>query len=476
MRATSNWSLRELYTALFRYKRRAALLFALIVTVTVLTVCFSPRVYQSESKLFVRVGRESVTLDPTAAMGTVIGMNVSRESEINSMIEVMRSRSMVEKVVETFNPTFVHATPQQRDAVVRSLRKRLTIESPRQTNVIILSCKAASPQLAQTIVSTFVDVFLDEHLRINSTPGSLNFFVERCESLKSELNDVAAKLQNAKSRFGLVSVESRRKSLQDQISAVKSRSLETETALKSTDAKITAMRQGLEYLPDMTVQQLFGGPGTSAAANMRQHLYQLQTREQAILSVSTPLHPAAIAVRQQILAAKKILANEQPNHGQSIDAVVLTDQTNADSLKAQEKSLSEQISRLMSELKTLNEQEVLINDLQRQMNVLEREYELAAEKLSQARVGQALRVDQISNIGVIQPATFVPKRVSPRIRLSLLVGLVLATCSAFGIVLISDALDHSLRTPEDVEAKLGLPTLVSIPRTNCQPLSRQASL
>ena len=51
-----------------------------------------PEIYRSDAKLMVRIGRESVTLDPTATTGQVIAVGPSRESEINSEMEILKSR------------------------------------------------------------------------------------------------------------------------------------------------------------------------------------------------------------------------------------------------------------------------------------------------------------------------------------------------------------------------------------------------
>jgi uncharacterized protein involved in exopolysaccharide biosynthesis len=425
MSTQSNWSLREFYTILFRYKQRAILLFAAVMALATIAIIVCPSTYTSEAKLFVRVGRESVTLDPTATTGSVMGMNMSREAEINSILEVMRSSSLTGKVLDTIDSEFVHASPELRERKLKSLSRRLSISSPRLSNVIEISCKAESADRAQKIVSVFVDVFLDEHLRINSTPGSFDFFNEQCSTLKQKLDAATGELRDTKSKFGLASIDGRRQAVQGQINLVQKQVLETKHALR--------------------------------------------TREQEILAVVTEQHPDAIAIRRQINEVERIFSSDPRNH-QHVTAAVAAANPGAESLVAHSQSLAQQKARLEDQLRTLNDQEVLITDLQRKIRVLEREYDTAADKLAQARVGQALDTDEISNINVIQPATFAPKRTSPKIRLYLGIAFILATCSALGITLISDLMDHSMRTPEDVEKKLGLPTLVSIPRMHHQQL------
>jgi uncharacterized protein involved in exopolysaccharide biosynthesis len=94
-------SLRDFYYVLFRHKWKIVLFFlAVMATVTAGTYS-APEIYRAEAKLLVRIGRENVSLDPTATTGQTISIGQSRESEINSELEILKSRELAEKVVDT---------------------------------------------------------------------------------------------------------------------------------------------------------------------------------------------------------------------------------------------------------------------------------------------------------------------------------------------------------------------------------------
>ena len=74
------------------------------VSVTALYVLFAPRQYRSEAKLFVRIGRENVGLDATTTLGQsspVTSLPMSREEEINTVVAILESRGLLEKVVDS---------------------------------------------------------------------------------------------------------------------------------------------------------------------------------------------------------------------------------------------------------------------------------------------------------------------------------------------------------------------------------------
>ena len=73
-----------------------------------LIIFFFPRSYGSEAKLFLQVGRESVGLDPIATTGQTISLlQSSREDEVKSVLELMKSREVVMKVVAHLTPEVV---------------------------------------------------------------------------------------------------------------------------------------------------------------------------------------------------------------------------------------------------------------------------------------------------------------------------------------------------------------------------------
>ena len=73
-------SVRELFRIIFRHKRMVLRFFLGVMLIVVLATFLSPSRYSSDAKLLVRVGRESVTLDPTAATGQIVSISQSRQN------------------------------------------------------------------------------------------------------------------------------------------------------------------------------------------------------------------------------------------------------------------------------------------------------------------------------------------------------------------------------------------------------------
>jgi uncharacterized protein involved in exopolysaccharide biosynthesis len=89
----------ELFRVFLRHRKKMALFFCVAVALIVTVVIAIPRRYPSQAKMLLRIGRETVALDPTATLGQVINVSQSGQSEINTLLEVLKSRDLAEKVV-----------------------------------------------------------------------------------------------------------------------------------------------------------------------------------------------------------------------------------------------------------------------------------------------------------------------------------------------------------------------------------------
>src|SRR3954464_3635930 len=74
------------------------------IALTLAYLSLAPRVFRSDAKLLVRIGRGSITLDPTATTGQYVAVGESRENEMHAVEELLASRGLAEKIVDRFGP------------------------------------------------------------------------------------------------------------------------------------------------------------------------------------------------------------------------------------------------------------------------------------------------------------------------------------------------------------------------------------
>ena len=496
-------ALRDLGRIFYRHRRKMAVVFCSTLALGILVLVVYPRKYTSESRLFLRLGKESVTLDPTATTNDVVAVNESRESEINSEVEILRSRAVLEDVVERlgaemvltggeegktsganswmktlYTPisaasTWLSGDISQSERAVAALESSITVTSPRRTNVLIVKCKARDPKQAQRILQAYLGSYMVRHAKANRTAGSHDFFVDQSELIHDQLAKADQELRDAKNRNGLASIEGQRANVEAQTNVIEVAMLENQRALSSSEARIAALRKMLAELPQAEVAEEAMIPSAAVDA-MRNELYKVQILEKDASSRFTALHPHVIALRRQVEETRKILSSEEGsrNHPtkklsvvhQTVQTELATGQANAAAQKAEAESLKRQFEAVQTKIRALNNNELQITELSRKAKQLEASYQSYATNREQARIDAALETGRISNVNVVQPASFVAKPSTPMVRITLALLLAMATLASVGVALLAEHLDQSLKSAEQIEQELGLPVLFSVPR------------
>ncbi|MFB0525788.1 MAG: GumC family protein, partial [Phycisphaerae bacterium] len=520
-------SLRDLYYVFFRHKWKMILFFLAIVVIVAVHAFCAAKIYRSEAKLLVQVGRESVALDPTATTGPIITIARSHESEINTELGILKSQELAEKVVDSIGPeVFLKpseeefsvegagrekvkeaerqvdapakgfrslyewlglATPliSDRDMVVLEVMDNLEVatqvDRTGSSSIINVSYEAPNPKLAQRVVTKLIDFYQEKHIAVHRTPGSYQFFTQQCDHLRAKLAESEKELQNLRNQSGISSLEEQQGVVLGRIGALQTDIDVAEAALAASKARAQALQQTLAQTPDLVVTGATVGLPNAAVDAMRTRLYELQILEQDLVSRFERDSRQVQDVRQQIAAAQALMERERQERATltkglnathtAVQTALFTEQAALSSLEAQVGTVRGQLADAQAELKALNDAGVKITALTREIEIQEANYRRYSENLEQARIDHALESGKISNINVVQSATLPIKSVRPRKTLNLLLGLLLGTFGGVMLAFFCEYLDHSIKTPDEVEEKLRLPTLACIPHVRTSRIS-----
>jgi uncharacterized protein involved in exopolysaccharide biosynthesis len=487
-----------------RHWRLGAAVFASVAVLAFFGTLVMPRTYYSEARLFVRFGREN-QVDPTASGGQMVALYESRESEINSLIEILRSRAILDRVVAELGPEYVLFGKAVADAAsvrppagesadagsvghvgsigrggppskihqlaVMKLSKELSIGAPRKSNIITVGCKAHSAAVAQRIVTRLVDVYLEEHVRVHRSPASYEFFQQQAAQSLAAWQEAAEELRQQKDRLGIVTIDGRRKNLEEAIADIDFKRMGNQAELRSSRAKIASLENQCASLPETIVTQEVESP-SAAADGMRQTLYTLEAQEQELAAKMQEDHPRLAAIRQQVRDLKNILAG-QPRHNmqatealnpsrQALEGTLLAERSQAEALAARDRSLAAAKEQLMGQLKELNARAVGIDELQQRVTLAEANHKEYAQRLEQARINRTLDDERITSLSLVQPASFAATASGPRRVMVLALGLVMAAMSGAAAIAVAAWLNPLIQTAEQLAATLDVPLLGSL--------------
>jgi Mrp family chromosome partitioning ATPase len=309
--------------------------------------------------------------------------------------------------------------------------------------------------------------------------------MEQSEKLRNELAQTEKALEELKSRSGLSSVADQKRIVLERMGFFQKDMEQAAADLEISFAKIKKMKEMLGQMPEFNVAQNISGFPNVAADGMRQKLYELQLKEQDLLSRYTEKNFVVKEVQRQIQNAQEILAKEQPIKAQVTKALnttreqtkqaLATEERNHTSYQAKTTALSITLANLREGLKAMNKSEIEIVRLQRDQEIQEANYREYSKKVEQARMDNALETRKISNISIVQAATLpVMPDSSPKTR-NLALGIAFACFGAIALAFLLENLDHSFKRPEDVERQLDLPVLATIPLLSSGGVSSEFS-
>ncbi len=489
-------TVRDVYSAASRHKRKAIVFFLATVTLTVVATVLMPEVYRSEGKLFVRFGRENATLDPTATLGQkpVVATAPSHESEINTIVEIINSRVLAENVVDALGAPAIlgqsdvaasHPATEasaeksvaeldDRDRAVTRVVKGLSVSPVRNANVVQISYDSHSPELSEAVVTRIIDACLNRHAVLNRTPGSHEFLAKETENLRAKLSRAEEKQRDLRNETGLVSPEDQRNILVRRCSRLEDELLAGLANLASSKAGVKAVEECLSGLSETKVVGRTAGIANEGTDAMRQQLYTLRLEEQRLRAKYTDESFKIKEIREQIAMAQTILDKEEParthvtlgpDRAFEAGQLALLDQKpQLSSLQANVDLLRDQLADVRRELKTLNNDSVRLADMQREIELLDAQYRKYTINLDQSRIDRALEDQKLSSISIMQPATYQRKPIRPRKALNLALGVLAGAIGSIFLVFLLEYLRRSSETHEITEGELELSKLMSIPR------------
>jgi polysaccharide biosynthesis transport protein len=485
------------------------------------TILAWPRTYVSHAELLFQVGRESVALDPSATTGQTMILQKSQEEDINSALQVLQSRRVLELVVDELGADAIMdgALPSKgqperessfkrmraflknmlnsvtavsglrddlssRELAVMELVGSVSFEAPKKSSVVTVEATSQTPEMAQAIADSIVRNFQQLHRTATSTRGSLEFFTAQTELATKRLVGAQDLKRQFLSERKAVSLEAKHDILKQQISAIELDTLIALRDLKQAEAKSRYLAIEIANQDDVTLGAEQNTAGTTWAA-LRQRVNELELREVKEAVMYNDNNPRLQATRQELAGARQIVANFQTNDQPDTNLVAnplkqkLQEEWNlTESIiagiravivlrKTQLEQLKTEIDALLSDTNKLAEIEQDISQFSESLRALR-------SKQEEARVIDDMQLGEVSSVNQFQPATFVERPISPNKKLLMAGFLLLGLMIGVGITYYRELNSGTFRSAEIARLHLEVPLVGEVQESGI--LRQQKSL
>ena len=490
--------------AVRRHKIKACLTFVIMMALVVAAYLVWPRKYISEGQLFVQLGRNNSSLDPTPNRSS-ISIQDTRETEIRSVAEIVGSRGIIEQVVDLLTPERILYSPlddrlnrlgwnlkgwsgngggnglsaeeyerlRRREQAIKKVSDALSVSVQKKTSIISVSVKAGSPELAQQIVDALMTFARKRHLDIHAVSGSARFYETEFQRQQQVLQDAIERQRQFRDEFGFLSAQGARTSLQTVVDKIEGDLVDARAKMAEADEQYARLKDELSRIePEIEVPRT--GVERLSYEDSTTELFTLKREAERLRSTYTENHPQIPVIEAQIAQLErelKTMSNDRVENErrrnpvyEQIQVDLVRARTAAQAARARLDELERKQAQANQRMEQLNRAQARAESLQREIDVARQDLAIYVQKRGEAKVLDQLDRQRISDVVGAQPATFVRKRVSPKGSIVLPIGMVLAAIAALAVALFSERKYLGNIDEEEIESILEVPVLVSLPR------------
>ena len=372
------------------------------------------------------------------------------------------------------------------DQIVNRMRRNTVFEASTgrdRATIFNISFEADDAQTAAAVVNAYVTRVLDDNVEIRTgrAEDTMDFFDQEVERLAA---DLAAQSQRI-----LDFTNANINSLPDTMRFRMGEQADLRAQRTRLLREISGIAEERERL--ILVFNATGGVGDrnlDARSDEERDLADAQLELEEALAVLSEQHPRVRTLRARIAN----LARRVGEMAGAIDDVSPVERRESildiqlGELDGRKLRLEEEIAEIEAELEELETtieatpgNAVLLESLERDYANIERQYELAVRRQSEAATGERIELLSKGERILVLNQPVVPRNPSsPNRQLYSLAGIVLGLGAGAGMVLLLELLNKSIRRPVEMTRSLGIVPLATLPviRTPGETLRRRSIL
>ncbi|WP_422385460.1 polysaccharide biosynthesis tyrosine autokinase [Oceanicaulis alexandrii] len=455
------------------------------VAVVLFTLQATP-LYTATSSVVLNV-RQSQVVDIEAVLS---GMPPD-SAMVDTEVEVLRSRSLAETVVDSLDLTNVpefnrelqdpgglsailsglksfagalmprpaasqtreDADQRTRESVVTALMEARSIRRAGLTYVIQISATSETPSLARDIANAYADAYLTSQLeaKFEATERANVWLNDRVETLREEVLAREEAVARFRDQAGLIDAEGATVAEQ-QVADLNSQLAIQRAELSEARARLDAVRSQLERgVASDTIAEVLA---SDVIRELRRQQAEVARRQADLSGRYGPRHP-------EILTVQRELADINSQIDAEINRIVASLENEVNVSAQRVRSLQNSLLEARGELSENNSAIVQLRALEREADASRALFESFLNRFRQTNETGGLTE---ADARIVAEASTPQNPSSPNVMLNLALGVVLAGIVGVGLVFALEMLDTGIHTDADIEKNFGLAHIASVPR------------
>src|SRR5580693_9433341 len=448
------------YIIILRKHQWLALTFLLTVVTVVTIASFKMRpVYEASAR--VEVDRDTQTVVPFGDANQYEAYEDS-EAYIETQSKILQSETLALMTIKSQDlarfPEFggtpnsiawqhAGATPG-RPAILGAFLGRLAVKRVPQSRLIEVHFAAEDPQLAAQVVNTHLQNYVEQNFR-----SKYDATIQASNWLSAELEELRIKVEKSEDARIAYQRENQIWQIDEKQDITTSKLADLSKAV--TDAQTDVAQKEALYRMAISgnVDALPAARGNEVISNLLKRKSDLDEAYAEALDQYGPNYPKVVRLQSQQKEVEQNLAAARKTIVESVEEEFSTARSHVELLQ-------EALDKQKAEANDLAEKLVQYHILQHDAESNKQLYDGLLQKLKEAGITAGLRS---SNIRVVDPALAPASPSRPQKARNILLALLVGLVGGIGLALFREYLDNTVKSPDDIEALTGLPSLAVVP-------------
>jgi polysaccharide biosynthesis transport protein len=450
---------------------------SMVLVISIIATWRATPIYRATVKL--QIDPEQQNVLPFKEMGER-GQSFAQSKEyLETQFKVLESNSLAERVIKVLdlenNPAFAGKKSQSEkrgifswfskkktekpedaasleeirlQALVSKFADSLTTAPLKNSRLVDVSFSSVDPKLAAEVMNTLAKQYIQMNFetKYSAANAASDFLAGKLIDLKARVEKSEESLITFSRQHDIYAISEKQNVSMQKLSDLSSALTEAQSGrIQKESIWNIVQKSSAGNFPEILRNDL--------VKNLEENVNDLRQKKTNLEVQFNRGWPALDKVTDQLAEAERELVNQKQR-------AVKNAETEYNTALQREQLLDDALEAQKVQVDAMNQNSIQYNILQRQVETDKQLYEGLLQRMKEAGVAAGL---QSNNIHVVDPAQVPRFPSSPNKPRNLMLGLVLGLVLGVGLAIFIEHLDNSIKTPDDIDRYIALPSLGVIP-------------
>ncbi|MGB8523743.1 MAG: polysaccharide biosynthesis tyrosine autokinase [Candidatus Acidiferrales bacterium] len=442
-------------------KHQWLILTFLLTVVTVVTIAsFKMKpVYLAAAR--VEVDKESQNLSPFPDSNSYDEF-MDMENYLETQTKILQSETLALQTIKSLDLTrypefgggpsataWAHNGPApQRPAILGAFLGRLTVKRVANSRLIEVTFEAEDPQLAAQIVNTHLQNFVEQNFR-----SKYEATIQASNWLSSELEGLRIKVEKSENARIAYQRANQTWQIDEKQDITTSKLADLSKAVTEAQTDVAQKEAMYRMAVSGNVDALPTAHGSEVLTELLKRKSDVDEQYAEALNQYGPNFPKVLRIAAQQKELDENLSRARKTLVESVQQEFNTARSHVELLQ---ETLDKQRAEANDQAEKLIQYHILQHDAESDRLL----YDGLLQKLKEATITVGLRS---TNIRVVDPALAPGGPSRPQKARNILLAFLIGLIGGVGLALFREYLDNTVKSPDDIEALTGLPSLAVVP-------------